>query len=209
MHAFAELGLPVVLPVHPRLKKMLERFELSLPPTVRAIEPVGFLDLLALLEGSAVVVTDSGGLQKEAYMLRRQCVTVRDTTEWVETVTSGWNRLVEPESLKRAVAEALAPPRRAPRSLRHAGRLGPDRAAARAGQSSDPLTRELGRVPLLELGARALVLLHEAIDEPDDLVVVEGRALEHARVQDRERRLMARLLRRRPPGAERSGSGWT
>ncbi len=110
VNAFAELGLPVVLPVHPRLKKMLERFELTLPPAVRAIEPVGFLDLLALLEGSAVVVTDSGGLQKEAYMLRRQCVTVRDTTEWVETVTSGWNRLVEPESLKRAVAEALEPP---------------------------------------------------------------------------------------------------
>jgi UDP-GlcNAc3NAcA epimerase len=102
--------LPVVLPVHPRLKKMLDQFGFKLPPAVKAIEPVGFLDLLALLEGCSVVITDSGGLQKEAYMLRRPCVTVRDTTEWVETVSSGWNRLVEPESLKRAVAEALEPP---------------------------------------------------------------------------------------------------
>lgn len=108
--AFAALGLSVVLPVHPRLKKMLERFELQLPSNVRAIDPVGFLDLLALLDGSAVVVTDSGGLQKEAYLLRRPCVTVRDTTEWVETVTSGWNRLVEPEALQGAVTEALKPP---------------------------------------------------------------------------------------------------
>lgn len=108
--AFNTLELPVVLPVHPRLRKMMAEFGLSFSGNVRAIDPVGFLDMVALLDACQIVITDSGGLQKEAYMLRRPCVTVRDTTEWVETVQCGWNRLTEPETFKAAVAEALAPP---------------------------------------------------------------------------------------------------
>jgi UDP-GlcNAc3NAcA epimerase len=108
--AFNTLDLPVVLPVHPRLKKMLGEFGFRFGGNVRAAEPLGFLDMAALLESCALVITDSGGLQKEAYMLRRPCVTVRDTTEWIETVTSGWNRLTEPDAFKAAVAAALRPP---------------------------------------------------------------------------------------------------
>ncbi len=110
VNAFNTLDIPVVLPVHPRLRKMMEEFGLSFSGNVRAIEPIGFLDMVALLDACAIVITDSGGLQKEAYMMKRPGVTVRDTTEWVETVTSGWNRLTEPESFKAAVADALRPP---------------------------------------------------------------------------------------------------
>jgi UDP-GlcNAc3NAcA epimerase len=108
--AFNTLDIPVVLPVHPRLKKMMGEFGLTFSGNVRAIDPIGFLDMIALLDACKIVITDSGGLQKEAYMLRRPGVTVRDTTEWVETVESGWNRLTEPEHFKAAVAEALLPP---------------------------------------------------------------------------------------------------
>lgn len=110
VNAFNTLDLPVVLPVHPRLRKMMDEFGLSFSGNVRAIEPIGFLDMVALLDACTIVITDSGGLQKEAYMMKRPGVTVRDTTEWVETVTSGWNRLTEPEAFKVAVADALRPP---------------------------------------------------------------------------------------------------
>lgn len=106
------LELPVVIPVHPRLHKMMKEFELRFSDNVVAIDPVGFLDMLALLAACEIVITDSGGLQKEAYILRRPTVTVRDTTEWVETVDSGWNRLCEPDpvTFKAAVAEARQRP---------------------------------------------------------------------------------------------------
>lgn len=110
VNAFNTLDLPIVLPVHPRLGKMMGEFGLSFSGNVRPIEPVGFLDMIALLDACTMVITDSGGLQKEAYMLRRPGVTVRDTTEWVETVTSGWNRLTEPADFKAAVRAALSPP---------------------------------------------------------------------------------------------------
>jgi UDP-GlcNAc3NAcA epimerase len=89
---------------------MMGEFGLSFSGNVRPIEPVGFLDMVGLLDACTIVITDSGGLQKEAYMLRRPGVTVRDTTEWIETVTSGWNRLTEPADFKAAVAQALRPP---------------------------------------------------------------------------------------------------
>jgi len=108
--AFNTLDLPVVLPVHPRLKKMMGEFGLSFSGNVRTIDPIGFLDMVAFLDACKIVITDSGGLQKEAYMLCRPAVTVRDTTEWVETVQSGWNRLTAPADFKVAVAEALKPP---------------------------------------------------------------------------------------------------
>lgn len=112
LEAFRIAGLPIVLPVHPRLKKMMDAFEFRFSDNVRALEPLGFLELLSLLDACQIVITDSGGLQKESYMLRRPTVTVRDTTEWIETVHSGWNRLSEPEpaEFRAAIAAARAEP---------------------------------------------------------------------------------------------------
>jgi UDP-GlcNAc3NAcA epimerase len=83
---------PVVFPVHPRTRKMLAGAGRSLKG-VRQIDPVGYLDMHALLSASSLTLTDSGGLQKEAYFHRKPCITLRDETEWVETVEAGWNRL--------------------------------------------------------------------------------------------------------------------
>ncbi|MGN6516966.1 MAG: non-hydrolyzing UDP-N-acetylglucosamine 2-epimerase [Rhizomicrobium sp.] len=83
---------PVVLPLHPRTKAALEMHGIKLS-RVRGIEPVGYLDMQRLLSGCTEVFTDSGGLQKEAYFHRKPCVTLRDETEWVETIECGWNRL--------------------------------------------------------------------------------------------------------------------
>lgn len=106
--ALGDLDLPVVLPVHPRLGKMLTAFGIELGERVRALEPLGFLELVALLDACELVITDSGGLQKEAYFLSRPTVTVRDTTEWVETVQAGWNRLCGPEPLALGAAVQAA-----------------------------------------------------------------------------------------------------
>ena len=83
---------PVILPVHPRTRGALMAAGWS-DGRVRLIEPVGYLDMHRLLSGAAAVLTDSGGLQKEAYFHGIPCVTLRDETEWVETVDAGWNRL--------------------------------------------------------------------------------------------------------------------
>ena len=85
-------GRPVVLPLHPRTRQAAERFGLGLDG-LTVIAPVGFLDMTRLLGDCAAVLTDSGGVQKEAYFHRKPCVTLRSETEWVETVECGWNRL--------------------------------------------------------------------------------------------------------------------
>jgi UDP-GlcNAc3NAcA epimerase len=82
----------VVLPLHPRTKAIAERLGLDMEG-LTVIEPVGPIDMHRLLAGCVAVYTDSGGLQKEAYFHRKPCVTLRDTTEWVETIDAGWNRL--------------------------------------------------------------------------------------------------------------------
>lgn len=83
---------PVVMPVHPRTRKLLAGRGLT-PAGLTLIDPVGYLDMARLLSQAAAVFTDSGGLQKEAYFHRVPCVTLRDETEWVETIEAGWNRL--------------------------------------------------------------------------------------------------------------------
>lgn len=83
---------PVVLPLHPRTRQAAARFGVDLSG-LTVIEPVDPLDMQRLLAGCALVLTDSGGLQKEAYFHRKPCVTLRDDTEWTETVEAGWNRL--------------------------------------------------------------------------------------------------------------------
>ncbi|MEQ8402152.1 MAG: UDP-N-acetylglucosamine 2-epimerase (non-hydrolyzing) [Silicimonas sp.] len=107
--------MPVVLPIHPRTRKITASHPEAMAALGRltVIEPVGFFDMATLLSGARLALTDSGGLQKEAFFFRVPCVTLRDETEWVELVELGWNRL--PEAITRdaigaAVADALAAP---------------------------------------------------------------------------------------------------
>lgn len=87
--------LPVVLPIHPRTRRFIaESGLMSKLSAVKLIDPVAFLDMVALEQGAKVILTDSGGVQKEAYFYSVPCITMRDETEWVETVDAGWNRLV-------------------------------------------------------------------------------------------------------------------
>lgn len=87
--------LPVVLPLHPRTRKLLsERGLLDQLACVRLVDPLPFLDMVALEQAAKVLLTDSGGVQKEAFFYGVPCVTMRDETEWTETVESGWNTLV-------------------------------------------------------------------------------------------------------------------
>ena len=83
----------IILPLHPRTKKIIENLELSVE-NLTIIEPVGYLEMVWLIDNCSLVMTDSGGLQKEAYFFEKQCITLRDETEWVELIACGANRLV-------------------------------------------------------------------------------------------------------------------
>jgi len=106
--ALSRLEEPVVFPAHPRTRAALEAGGASLGEHVRLLPPVGYLDFAALASQARVVLTDSGGVQKEAYWYGVPCVTLRTTTEWVETIETGWNRLVatDAEAIATAVREA-------------------------------------------------------------------------------------------------------
>ena len=107
--ALAEVERTFVFPMHPRTRHALAANDVPLPPNVEAIEPLGYLEMLGLIEGAALVVTDSGGLQKEAYWLGVPCVTLRPSTEWVDTVAVGANTLTQPDGLAAAVDAARFP----------------------------------------------------------------------------------------------------
>lgn len=102
--------LPVVLPLHPRTRNILKQQGRAEPAGVKVIDPVAYLDMVALERRAAAVLTDSGGVQKEAYFYGVPCVTMRDETEWTETVEAGWNTLVGAEAsrIERGVERALA-----------------------------------------------------------------------------------------------------
>lgn len=92
--AFELIDEQIVLPLHPRTKKRMEEMSLTFPRNVNIIDPIGYLEMVWLEMNSVAIITDSGGVQKEAYFLEKPCITLRDETEWIETVSSGWNRLV-------------------------------------------------------------------------------------------------------------------
>jgi len=124
-----EVDVPVIFPVHPRTRAAIERQGARLPANVVAIEPVGHLEMVALEARALAVATDSGGVQKEAYLAGVPCVTLRAETEWVETVEAGWNRVVDADP--QAVAAALADDDFMRRDRPRPQLYGDDRAAER------------------------------------------------------------------------------
>jgi len=112
--ALGGLGLPVRLPLHPRTRDALRRYGLvhDVPPNVTLSPPLGYLEMIAAVRDAAVVITDSGGLQREAYWLGTPCVTVRGETEWIETVTAGANTLLPAHAAPTALAGLVAELRR-------------------------------------------------------------------------------------------------
>ena len=106
IEALAEAPVPVVLPLHPRTKSRLAASNIELGGALRAVEPLGYFEMLGHLERCAFVLTDSGGLQKEAFVFGKKCVTLRPETEWVELVELGANRIVDADVDK--IRDALA-----------------------------------------------------------------------------------------------------
>jgi UDP-GlcNAc3NAcA epimerase len=139
-----EVDRPVLFPVHPRTRARLDATGLRLPDNVRAIDPVGYLEMVALETHAALIGTDSGGVQKEAYLAGVPCVTLRSETEWVETVDAGWNRLAgdNPDALRTALADPAFMDRARPHPPLH----GDGRAAARIVAALEHVTITTSRV---------------------------------------------------------------
>jgi UDP-N-acetylglucosamine 2-epimerase (non-hydrolysing)/UDP-GlcNAc3NAcA epimerase len=118
---------PVLFAVHPRTRARLEahglRGRLDAAPGVRIAPPLGYLDFLTLTRNARAVLTDSGGVQKEAYLLGTPCITLRDRTEWIETVDAGWNVLVDLDPGEALAALERTPPSERP-ELYGGGRAG-------------------------------------------------------------------------------------
>lgn len=109
IQAFAESGKNIIWPIHPRTRKTLSA-SFRIPSNLHIIDPVGYLQMLKLTLDAAKVLTDSGGLQKEAYFLGTPCITLRTETEWLETVHDGWNTVVATDPVKiLAAIEAPVP----------------------------------------------------------------------------------------------------
>ena len=106
MNLLSSFEHKVIIPMHPRTKSSLEKIGWkNSNKNLKIIDPVGYLDMISLTEGSSIVLTDSGGLQKESVWLSKPCVTLRETTEWTETLESGWNILAgsDIEQISKAV----------------------------------------------------------------------------------------------------------
>ncbi len=101
--------IPIILPLHPRTKKALAEYAIQSTDEVQLVEPVGYLEMLYLLKNCKLVMTDSGGLQKEAYFFEKPCITMRFETEWTELVENGYNIITTPnlEKITNAVEKML------------------------------------------------------------------------------------------------------
>lgn len=113
--ALNQVQEPIVFPVHPRTRKSLAEMDVHFAPHIRVIDPVPYFDMIVLEENARLIATDSGGVQREAYFLRKPCLTVRNETEWTATVESGWNLLVGADPLKICAAWfSFQPPQEQP-----------------------------------------------------------------------------------------------
>ena len=112
MEGLRRLPLPVIWPVHPRTAKVMQTLGIDVPANIRMVEPVGYYDMLALEMQSSLIITDSGGVQKEAYFVKKPCITLRDQTEWVETAADGWNLLAgtDPQKIVTAFEQITTHP---------------------------------------------------------------------------------------------------
>ena len=116
LEAFNSVAEDVIFPIHPRTRKALNGQSRNLRPNVKLVEPLSYFDMVALSKSARLILTDSGGLQKEAYWLGVPCVTLREETEWVETVQNGWNTLTgsDTEKIVKAVRSFCPPSSRMP-----------------------------------------------------------------------------------------------
>jgi len=94
----SKLDCQVIFPVHPRTREIINKNQLTIPENFLLSEPVGYLDFIKLESSSMKIITDSGGIQKEAYILKKPCITIRPETEWIETVKDVWNVLADVDS---------------------------------------------------------------------------------------------------------------
>lgn len=106
------VAMPVVFPVHPRTRALAQRFGVGKNDNIIRIDPLPYLEMIALVSHAAAVFTDSGGLQKEAFVLKTLCVTLREETEWIETLEDGWNVLAGSDPSKIAAASRRPVPMR-------------------------------------------------------------------------------------------------
>ena len=96
LEALSKVDYKIIFPVHPRTQKFIKihGLEEKIKKNISIIQPVGYIDFLWLEKNAKMIITDSGGIQKEAYLLKVLCITLRENTEWIETVEDGWNVLV-------------------------------------------------------------------------------------------------------------------
>lgn len=114
--AISEIRDPIVFPIHPRTKKVIHKQGYNFKSNVIIIEPVGYMDMIQLEQSAKLIITDSGGIQKESYWLGIPCITLREETEWIETVSVGWNVLTgaDPKTIIRAIISINPPQERPP-----------------------------------------------------------------------------------------------
>lgn len=105
LYAIGDSAIPTIFLAHPRTAKIISEFKIQIPKMIRLINPVGYIDMIRLIQDCRLVLTDSGGLQKEAYFLDKPCITLRDETEWTELVDAGVNVLAGTDP--RRIASAL------------------------------------------------------------------------------------------------------
>lgn len=98
LSSLSQLDEKIVFPIHPRTQEVLEQNGIKLSSNIKLVKPQGYIDFISLESNAKKIITDSGGIQKEAFILNKPCITLRSETEWVETIESGWNCLISPQS---------------------------------------------------------------------------------------------------------------